>query len=72
MPNETFTMRFNDLAEDSGYSNRALGGELGVTGTAINHLRNGRNIASADLLCKIADRFGVTVDWLLGRDGFSK
>ncbi len=70
MANSAFTERFNILAK--GLSSRALGKALGTSDTAIRYLRNGRNIASADLLCKIADRFGVTVDWLLGRDEFSK
>ena len=68
MNGDVFTERFNALVNGSGKSVRALSKELGVSDTALRHLQKGRGrVASAFLLCALADRFGVTTDYLLGR-----
>ena len=62
-----FSDRLVALRKANGYTQAMLAEQLGVTQRAITEIELGRNKTSADRLCKIADIFHVSVDYLLGR-----
>lgn len=62
----TLKERIKKLANSEGLSIPKLEEELGFGGGTIS--RWDKSAPSADKLSKIADRFGVTVDYLLGRE----
>lgn len=62
----TLKERIRKLANSEGLSLPKLEEELGFGGGTIS--RWDKSAPSADKLSKIADRFGVTVDYLLGRN----
>lgn len=51
-----------------GISQRSLAKELDVTHSAVQKWENGENSPDSNNLTKMADLFGVSTDWLLGRD----
>ena len=59
----TLAQRLDELITDSG----ALKEHLGVSIQAINQYRQGTARPTLENLCKIADFYGVTTDYLLGR-----
>lgn len=46
----------------------AFAERLGVTRQHLGNIEHGRATPSVELLVKIADEFGTSVDYLLGRD----
>ena len=62
----TLKERIRKLANSEGLSIPKLEEELGFGGGTIS--RWDKSAPAADKLAKIADRFGVTVDYLLGRE----
>ena len=55
--------RLNELITDA----NALKDYLGISSQAINQYRLGTSRPSLENLCKIADFYGVSVDYLVGR-----
>lgn len=51
---------------------RDVASEAKVTLSVINRAYHGTATPSPDALVRIADRYNVTVDWLLGRDAPKK
>lgn len=62
----TLKERIKKLANSEGLSIPRLEEELGFGGGTIS--RWDKSVPSADKLAKIADRYNVTVDYLLGRE----
>lgn len=62
-----FWDRFVKLCESCNMKPTPLGKELGVSSAAINKWKNGA-MPNAEILVKIADRFDVSVDYLLCRE----
>ena len=60
--------RLRSLRENRGFTQNDLGERLGVTGAAIGQWENSRRYPDSSMLEKLADLFGVSVDYLLGRD----
>ena len=56
---------FEQLLQKYGISAYKVAKEAGVTQTALSNWKNGRNTPSAPTLQKIAEYFGVTVDYLM-------
>lgn len=56
---------FEQLLQKHGISAYKVAKEAGVTQTALSNWKNGRNTPSATTLQKIAEYFGVTVDYLM-------
>lgn len=56
---------FEQLLQKHGISAYKVAKEAGVTQTALSNWKNGRNTPSAPTLQKIAEYFGVTVDYLM-------
>lgn len=57
-----------NLFESSGKSGNSILKELSLSPTAISEWKKGKSKPTVDALIKIADYFGVSVDYLLGRD----
>lgn len=60
--------RLRELRKQRGLSMRELGRELGLSESAVSLYESGRRRPNHDLLCRLADYFGVSVDYLLERD----
>lgn len=61
-----FWNKFVELCEMNNIKPNPLGKELGVSSASLTKWKNGA-IPGAETLVKIADRFNVSVDYLLGR-----
>lgn len=59
-----------ELLIDNNISEYRLIKELNFNENAFRFWRNGRQKPSLDALVKIADYFGVSLDYLVGREGF--
>lgn len=60
--------RIRDLRKSRGISQAALAKVIGVAQNTLSYWENGKYDADNKSLTAIADYFGVTVDYLLGRD----
>lgn len=56
-----------ELREKKGITQTELGKVLGVTKNSISYYENGKRQLTPDMLVKLADYFGVTIDDILGR-----
>ncbi|MEL7610624.1 MAG: helix-turn-helix transcriptional regulator [Bacillota bacterium] len=61
-----FNERLKELKETSGKTQATIAADLQITSQAFSYYINGRE-PNYDLLIKIADYFGTTTDYLLGR-----
>ena len=66
---KNFGERLKELRIEKGLSCRQLAQEIGVSGSSIVRWENEQNDILAELLLKLADFFGVSIDYLLGREG---
>ena len=67
-----FAQRLNDLIQNySGgkLTNKALADAIHVDRTTLSKYRSGEIVPSTEVLFQIANFFGVTMDWLYGREG---
>lgn len=62
-----FTERFNELLETNHTQQTELALHCLISKQAITEMKAGRSYPSLDTLCRIADFFEVTTDYLLGR-----
>lgn len=62
-----FKDRFKELCNNSGLTNEEIGDILGVSGPTVSKYKNGQREPAFQILCRIADHFGVTTEYLLGR-----
>lgn len=53
---------------ETGVTQQELADGIGITAPAVNHYVNGRREPDIATLIKLADYFGVSVDYLIGRD----
>lgn len=53
-----------------GLNGRKIAKELGVSTTVLSAYRTGVCLPNAENLLKLADYFGVSTDYLLGREGY--
>lgn len=60
--------RIKELRGQFGLPQKAFAIDLGVTQPTVSDWESGRKVPSAKSTSKIADYFGVTVDYILGRD----
>ena len=59
--------RIRDLREDSDKKQKELAEYLRCTQVAYSYYELGKRDIPADVLCRLADYYGVSVDYLLGR-----
>lgn len=70
MNKKLFVIRLRKLMSDSRLSNKQLAIEIGVSQSQLSHMIHNERIPYIDILIKMADRFNVSIDWLVGRDDF--
>ena len=66
----TFFEQLSSLREENNLSRAKLAEILNVSVRLISYWENGQRECDFDMLIKIADYFGVTVDYLLGRTDY--
>lgn len=62
-----FSKRLRNLRENKGVNQEKLGAILGLSASTIGMYEQGRRQPDNDTLIKMADFFGVSVDYLLGK-----
>lgn len=65
-----FADRILELRKEKGISQAALAKSLDVSYAVVCYWETDRSEPTAPNLCKIADYFGVSVDYLLGRSEY--
>jgi transcriptional regulator with XRE-family HTH domain len=60
-------VRLRALRDNNNLSQADIANMVGVSLAQIANLESGRGNFSIDLLMRIADRFQISVDWILGR-----
>ena len=69
--NEIFSKRLRQLRISNGLSMREFADYLGYKNTGtISQFENNKNVPSFHSLIRIADFYGVTLDWLVGQSKF--
>lgn len=63
-----FHARLKELREKAGYSQYSFADEMGIAQSTVGGWESGKREPNFEMTQKIADFFGVTVDYLLGRD----
>jgi transcriptional regulator with XRE-family HTH domain len=64
---ENFAKKFKELRLQKGVPQSEVANAIGVDATFIGHIETGTKFVSVETLAVIADYFGVTTDYLLGR-----
>ena len=59
--------RFKEARLQAGLTTVQLAQKMGVTQAAVSHWDAGKKVPGTETLCKLADLYGVTIDYLLGR-----
>ena len=59
---------FDELIKQKGLSAYKVAKDTGISQTTLSDWKRGRSIPKTDKLQKIADYFGVSVDYLLGNE----
>lgn len=71
----TYSERLVELRTEKGLSQKTAAAELGISQALLSHYEKGIREFSLDFLCRIADYYDVTADYILGRSesrsGFS-
>lgn len=67
--NAPFPTNLRAILEERGVTITALANALGISRQAVSQYADGTGQPNADKLTRIADYFGVSTDWLLGRSG---
>ena len=65
-------LRLREIREQSGFNQSEVAAELGISRQSYNFYENGKRDPDTLTLQKIADFFGVTIDYLVGRNTSEK
>ncbi len=65
-------MRLKDLREDRNMTQQAIAERLHIRQNTYSQYENGVRQIPIELLCALADLYGTSVDYLLGRTDCSK
>lgn len=65
-----FSFRLKELVKAAG-NQKDVASELGITRQSLNNYMSGATVPGCDVLLKMADTFGVSTDYLLGRSSVS-
>ena len=63
-----FDQRLSELLTDNGLSKRSLANHVSVSAQSVSDWSTGKVQPTADMLIKLADFFGCTIDYLVGRE----
>lgn len=59
--------RIRELREHRDMDQKALAAQIGVSQPTVSDWETGRKVPSSKSAARLADFFGVSIDWLLGR-----
>lgn len=63
----TFIVRLDQLIKTKNIDAKTLSETLRIGKNSITYWRKNENLPSGDILIKLADYFGVSIDYLVGR-----
>jgi len=63
-----FSLRISELRKKKGVTQSEIAEILNVTNKAYSAYERQRNQMNHEMLCRLADYYGVSTDYLLGRD----
>jgi len=63
-----FRLRFRELREKQGLTQKEIGKRLGISDSAVNNYESGKRHPEYPMLVKIANFFGVSTDYLVGKE----
>ena len=63
----TYSERLVELRTEKGISQKAAAADLGISQALLSHYEKGIREFNMDFLCRVADYYGVTADYVLGR-----
>ena len=63
-----FQVRLKELREKAGYSQQGFADAIGVKQSTVGNWEAGAREPKFEIMERLADFFGVSVDYLLGRD----
>ena len=63
----TYSERLVELRTEKGYSQKAVAVDLGISQALLSHYEKGIREFNLDFLCRIAEYYNVTTDYILGR-----
>ena len=63
----TYSERLVELRTEKGLSQKTAAIELGISQALLSHYEKGIREFNLDFLCRIADYYDVTADYILGR-----
>ena len=61
-----FRTRISALFASSGYTLKSLSDKLGITDATLSRYTTGNHVPDMRYIIRIADFFGVSIDWLIG------
>lgn len=64
--------RISELRERRGWTQEELANSVGITRAALSHYEKNRRKPDFDTLTRLADRFNVSIDYLIGRTNEEK
>ena len=64
---KAFNAILSSLRRETGFSQRYVANELGVSQALLSHYENGAREPKLEFVIKACDYYGVTADYLLGR-----
>lgn len=59
--------RIAELRDQRGWTQEELAQSIGITRAALSHYEKNRRKPDFEILTKLADKFGVSIDYLIGR-----
>ena len=63
----TYSERLVELRTEKGYSQKAVAVDLGISQALLSHYEKGIREFNLDFLCRVAEYYNVTTDYILGR-----
>ncbi len=72
MENKLFGERIKGLRIEKKMTQQELGNIVGLTSTGISYWESGKAVPNFETLVKISNFFGVSVDYLTGKDDIDK
>lgn len=67
MENKVFAERIKKLRIEKKLTQQELGNKFGLTSTGVSYWESGKANPSMDMINKLSDFFGVTIDYLIGK-----
>lgn len=72
MENKVFAERIRGLRIKNKLTQQELGNKFNVTSTGVSYWESGKAIPSMEVINKLSDFFGVSIDYLIGKSDFDE